>query len=302
MQIGKKIFPYPVLNNAENYNCYKDSIYALEYDEVEDNNNFILKNVRVFTNNEHLINMLNEKIAKAVVIIECKSTIFKHIEEIELKAKDITIPIKNLSGQVEVSSIVYAKQELLNYYSESFIEDYENYKFNIDKYSILAIDDGFTFKIEYDDFEDKKVSSIFSIIKSYNEELKTMKVYPDDRKIKIELPEEQFTKYDSLKGQEIFSNIFFSIIIIPALSMCLKDIQNEVKYQNKIIADVREQYSWFASIQNAYKKIAGSQLDEESFLQLDVLEFSQQIMNTCSVLSITDFYNIISRTSKEDDD
>ena len=41
MQIGKRGFPYPVLNNAVNYNCYKDSNYSLYYETVEDSNIFI---------------------------------------------------------------------------------------------------------------------------------------------------------------------------------------------------------------------------------------------------------------------
>ena len=47
MQIGKKGFPYPVLNNAKNFNCYVNDTYALELEEIEDGENYILKNVHI---------------------------------------------------------------------------------------------------------------------------------------------------------------------------------------------------------------------------------------------------------------
>lgn len=295
MQIGKRGFPYPVLNNAINYNCYKESNYSLNYETVEDSNNFILKNVRIETNSIDLKQLLELKIAKAMVVIESSKTIFKHCEEISLEPKDIIIPIGNLCGKVEVSSIVYATKDINNYISADFSDDYFGYNFTIEKYCPIAVDDGFISKVEYDDFNDKKVSSIFSVVKSFDSELKHMKVFNDDRKIKIELPEQEFQKFDTLNGEELFSNIFFSIIIIPALSSCLKELQMEIKYDGKTLEDIVDSHTWFLSIQNAYKKMTNIDLNDDDFVNLDVLEFSQLVMNSCIVSSIDDFFDIITR-------
>lgn len=295
MQIGKKGFPYPVLNNALNYNCYKNSNYALMYEPIEDSNSFTLKNIRIETNSIDLKQLLDLKIAKAMVVIESSKTIFKYSEEIFLEPKDIIIPIGNLCGKVEISSIVYAVKDIENYVSNDFIDDYSGYNFNIEKYCPIAIDDGFISKVEYDDFNDKKVSSIFSVVKSFDPELKNMKVFNDDRKIKIELPEQEFQKFDTLNGEELFSNIFFSIIIIPALSSCLKELQMEVKYDNKTLEDIIDSHTWFLSIQNAYKKLTNIDLTNDDFINLDALEFSQLVMNSCIVASVNDFFDIITR-------
>ena len=32
MRIGKRLFPYPILNNAKLYSHFKDSIFELKYD------------------------------------------------------------------------------------------------------------------------------------------------------------------------------------------------------------------------------------------------------------------------------
>ncbi len=294
MQIGKKGYPYPVLNNAKNFNCYTNSTYSLELEEVEDGDNYILKDVRVETNSNLLKQLLNDSKVKAMVVVECSATLFKYSEEIYLEPKNIIIPINKLSGRVEISSITYATETILNLCSDDFIDEYSGYNFKIEKYCPIALDDGIISKIEYDDIEDKKVSSIFSVVKSFDPDKKIMTVINDDKKIKVELPEHEYENFDRLNGQSIFQHIFFSIIIIPALSMCLKDIQNELKYQNKMIEDIVDIHTWFVSVQKAYKKMTGTTLNEELFLSLDVLELSQMIMDDCIVNSIDDFHDILS--------
>lgn len=302
MQIGKKGFPYPVLNNAKNFNCYVNDTYALELEEVEDGENYILKNVHIKTNSKLLKGLLDNNKAKAMIMIECSSTLFKHSEEISTEPKDIIIPINKLSGRVEISSITYATDTITDFKSLDFIDDYSGYSFKIEKYCPIALDDGIVSKIEYDDLEDKKVSSIFSVVKSFDSDKKIMTVINDDKKIKIELPEHEYENFDRLNGQSIFQHIFFSIIIIPALSMCLKEIQDELKYQNKMIEDIIDVHTWFISVQNSYKKLTGTELTEEIFMTLDVLELSQMIMDDCIVNSINDFHDIITRISDSEEE
>ena len=141
MQIGKRGYPYPILNNATNYNCYKKSTYSLEYENEEDHNNFTLKNVRIETNSEELKCLIDKKLVKAMIVIESSSTIFKYTEEISTTPKNIIIPIGNLSGKVEISSIVYATENIVGFSSNDFTEDFDSYKFNIEKYCPIAIDD-----------------------------------------------------------------------------------------------------------------------------------------------------------------
>jgi hypothetical protein len=298
MQLGKRIIPYPIINSLNNNNSYKNASYSLEFEDYEDPNNFVLKNAKINTNSEELKNMLKENILNAVVVIDCSRTIFKRIENISTDSKDIVIPLSNLKGRVEISSFVYANKSINNYSSDDFLEDYEGYSFNIEKYSFFAVDDGFTVKVEYDDSEDKKVSSIFSIIKSYNESLKCMEVYPEERKIKIVLPKKEFNYYAGLKTREIFSNIFFSIILIPALVDCLKDLQKE----EKSIESIVEQYSWFNSIKRAYKKLYSVEIDDVAFKQLNALTFSQEAINFCLISSIDDFVKIINRKNENMED
>lgn len=302
MQISKKGFPYPTLNNAKNYNCFKNSTYELCFEEEITETSCILKNVRISTNNELLIQLINKKKVQPMIMIECSSTIYKYSEAISLEEKNIEIPIGNLSGSVEISSIVYALERLEDFESEDFIDEYQGYKFSIEKYCPVAIDDGVTLTIEYDDLNDKKVSSIFSVVKSFDPDKKIMTVINDDKKIKIELPENEYNNFDKLNGQDIFQNVFFSIIIIPALTMCLGEIQEGVRYNGKTIEDIVEEHKWFLSVNNAYKKIYGVDITLDTLKNINILELSQNVMNDCIVNSINDFLEIITRTSGNEEE
>ena len=51
MQVKNRIFPYPVLNNNAFISNYKDIKFELHYDEYNDNEYYVLKNIRFSTNN-----------------------------------------------------------------------------------------------------------------------------------------------------------------------------------------------------------------------------------------------------------
>lgn len=287
MRIGKRLFPYPTINNSKIASCFKNSNYSLEYDDESDNENLVLKNAHIQIDNDELIKLIVDKKAEAVVIIECSSTIFRTVKSISIEPKDIIIPLHNLRGKVEISSFIYAKEEF-EYSNDDFLDDYEGYSFTIEKYDILAIDDGFTTKIEYNESEDKKLSSIFRVIKSTDPELKVMKVDSGDKFIKIVLPEKEFGYYDNLKNRDYFKNIFFSIIAIPSLIKCLQEFKNE-----RVDIDyIRLNHSWFDSIMVAYKKNYNEELTDEIFADMPVEEISQTLLNYATVSSIEDISNL----------
>ena len=201
MRIGKKLFPYPTINNSKNASCFQNSNFALIYDDVEDDNNLVLKNAHIELDNQTLIELFEQGKIDATVIVECSSTIFRKSFKISRIPKDIIVPVMNLRDQVVISCFVYATEDF-SYISDDFLEDYQGYTFNIEKYDILAIDDGFTTKIEYDESKDKKVSSIFSIIKDEFISNNVMKIEPTSKKIVIHLPEEQFGCYENMKNND----------------------------------------------------------------------------------------------------
>ena len=262
---------------------------ALIYDDAEDDNNLVLKNAHIELDNQTLIELFEQGKIDATVIVECSSTIFRKSFKISRIPKDIIVPVMNLRDQVVISCFVYATEDF-SYISDDFLEDYQGYTFNIEKYDILAIDDGFTTKIEYDESKDKKVSSIFSIIKDEFISNNVMKIEPTSKKIVIHLPEEQFGCYENMKNNDNYQEIFFSILTIPALIACLQSIQDQMLYGEVTLDNIHIDYSWFGSIEYAYKNQFNEDLDENKFKKLNVVELSQQLMNYASVTAISDLF------------
>lgn len=289
MRIGKKLFPYPTINNSKNASCFQNSNFALIYDDVEDDNNLVLKNAHIELDNQELLKLFEQGKIDAAVIVECSSTIFRKSFKISRIPADIKIPITNLRDQVVISCFVYATEDF-SYKNDDFLEDYQGYTFNIEKYDILAIDDGFTTRIEYDESKDKKVSSIFSIIKDELISNNVMKIEPTVKKIVIHLPEEQFGCYENMKNNDNYQEIFFSILTIPALISCLQTIQDQMLYNGVTLDDIHLDYSWFSSIEYAYKNQFNENLDENKFKKLNVVELSQQLMNYATVTAISDLF------------
>jgi hypothetical protein len=289
MRIGKKIFPYPTINNSKNASCFQKSNFALIYEDEDNEENLILKNAHIYIDNPILIDLFEQNKVGATVIVECSSTIYRKSYDISIIPKDIIIPITNLREQVVISCFIYAKENF-SYVSDDFLDDYKGYVFQIEKYDILAIDDGFTTRIEYDESKDKKVTSIFSIIKDEFIKDNIMKIEPTAKKIVIHLPSEQFGCYEHMKINDNYQELFFSILTIPALIYCLQNIQDRLNYNGDSFDEIHLEYRWFESIEYAYKNQYNEELDENVFKKLNVVELSQRLMNYASVTAISDLF------------
>ena len=297
MQIRNKIFPYPVLNNYADITSFKNAEFQFCYDEmVQTENELILKNSRIILTDNNLKEILIESRARATVLVECSRTLYRENFEVFEIPKDIVIELFKLKGSVEISSYIYATENIENYRSENFLEDYEDYCFKIPKYSILAIDDGITTKIEYDEKKDKKVSSIFSIIKDSTEELREMKIELMEKRIVIYLPEEQFNLYDNFKINDNFNNLFFAMLAIPALIYALTTLRSE----GYSLEDVEMNYSWFSSIKAAYLKNYREELTEELYKELDIVKLAQDLLNNGTINAMDDLFNLVIKNELEE--
>lgn len=302
MQMGNKLFPYPVLNKINDYSCYKNTTYSLKCDDYNDGEYYVFDNTYIEVENETIKNMINNNILGVALVIECSETVYREVIEISLEPSTYKIKASNLRGLVYVSCYIYAKQDIDTYTNSDLLEDYEGYEFHIDKNDIIAIDDGFKMKIEYDQDLDKKVYSIFQVIRNGN--IDKMVIENKVNKIVVSLPDEQFGYYDALRKNDNFQNIFFSMIAIPALTYCLKEFQDNIRAEQYDLDDVELGYTWFNSIKNAYYKQYNEELTEEVFKNIEVEELSQKLLNNGCLEGIKDLFNFVMQKNYggEDDD
>ena len=290
MQIGNKLFPYPTINNSNLRSCFKETTYSFKSTDHNDGQNYILEDACIEINNENIKRMIKENQLGVGLIIECSATVYRKMFEITTEPQTIKIPIGDLRDKVEISCYIYAKTDLENFKDNDFLDDYNGYSFKIDKNDIVAIDDGYTTVIDYDESIDKKVSSIFQIIR--DKSANSMVIEKKAKKIVISLPEEEFTYYDNLRKNDNFQNIFFSMIAIPALTYCLKEFQDAVRLGDYDLDSIEMEYNWFISVKNAYKKQYGVELTENILKNGNVSVISQKLLNDGNLNGIKDLFNI----------
>ena len=290
MQIGNKMFPYPTINNIGLRNCFKETTYAFKCNDYNDGQNYILEDAYVEINNENIKRLMSEGYLGVGLIIECSTTVFRKMYEITIEPQTIKIPIGDLRDRVEISCYIYAKKEIEKFQDNDFLEDYNGYSFKIDKNDIIAIDDGYTTVIDYDESIDKKVSSIFQIIRDKSAD--SMVIEKKAKKIVISLPDEEFTYYDNLRRNDNFQNIFFSMIAIPALTYCLKEFQDAIRTGDYDLDSIEMEYNWFISVKKAYKNQFNVELNEEILKNTNVSVVAQKLLNNGNLKGIKDLFDI----------
>lgn len=274
MRIGHRLFPYPVLNKDNSLNAYKNSSFELKVEIQGDSDKLLLKNIHYIMQNHNLENLIFDNKVEVVCVVECSATLFRKSFEINGEGTDIELDLRDLNGKVEISAFAYAKEDIPDFWDEDFVDEYYDISFPITKYDVLAVDDGITTKITFDEEQDTKISSIFLVTKDMSEETQTISVNPGTRKISITVPEKQFNFYDKTKFDDNFKNIFFSFLIIPALTHSLEEIKrDEYGFEN-----ARIDKDWFASVEKSYKEQTGETLDEETFQNESSVEIAQKVM------------------------
>lgn len=295
MHIGNRIFPYPVLNRNQELSDYIASAhFCVVFDLNESgapiivNGNVCFKNLHYVVDDISLIHYIEAGLIKGAFIVECSASVYRQKFDITNIPQDLFVPAKEINGNVVVSCYLYAAQDITRFRSDSFFPEYADFSFDIDKFDIVAVDDGFKFKIELDPLEDDKVASIFIIVKQEcDKEIMTCEY--NEKRIIINLPTSFYQSYDNIKMRKICNNISFAIIAIPALANCLEDLSS--KYSS--IEDILEDITWFRSICSGYKKVTGNDLTNDDFKTMNKLELSQIVLNNATCNGLKDFDNIL---------
>jgi hypothetical protein len=279
MQIAKKIFPYPIINRESQYSTYNNSSFSLELEEIDSERIFYLKNVRYSTDSELLKKLIDDKKVEVALIIECSETIYR--KKIILNEEGIDIPLYKsyFSGRVVYSIYAYTTQDIILETSEEFLEDYQGINYDLEKYSIIAADDGRTIYMNHEETEDNVVKSIFSVIPSLDNNDNVFHVdYETGKKITISLSENDFNNYNEMFNIDTYKELFFSVLLVPSLTEALTRCKMLVVNDEYELDDVEQAYKWFKSIIMAYEKQIGKEFTVEDFKEISPVVLAQQLL------------------------
>lgn len=277
MQIAKKIFPYPIINRESQYSTYNGSSFSLELEEIDSEKIFYLKKVRYTTDSELLNKLIKESKVEVALIIECSETIFR--KKVLLNEEGIDIPLykSDFSGKVVYSMYAYTTQNIVLESSDEFLEEYQGIDYDLEKYSIVAADDGRTLYINHEEAEENVVKSIFSVIPSFDKNDNVFYVdYETGKKIIITLSENDFNNYNEMFNIDTYKELFFSVLLIPSLTEALTRCKMLVdEYE---LEEVEQTYKWFKSIIVAYEKQIGKEFTVEEFRDFSPVVLAQQLL------------------------
>lgn len=277
MQIAKKIFPYPIINRESQYSTYNGSSFSLELEEIDSEKIFYLKKVRYTTDSELLNKLIKESKVEVALIIECSETIFR--KKVLLNEEGIDIPLykSDFSGKVVYSMYAYTTQNIVLESSDEFLEEYQGIDYDLEKYSIVAADDGRTLYMNHEEAEENVIKSIFSVIPSFDKNDNVFYVdYETGKKIIITLSENDFNNYNEMFNIDTYKELFFSVLLIPSLTEALTRCKMLVdEYE---LEEVEQTYKWFKSIIVAYEKQIGKEFTVEEFRDFSPVVLAQQLL------------------------
>ena len=268
MNINERIFPYPVLSVDRNDYVLSTFNASLEY--KKEINSVTITSI-FDLRNEEIQKLLDKNLVEYVLHLECSLTSYRTTIKSFVPFISVDVPYSKVNGKLELLAMIVAKQDIYDFYSEDFAEDFLNVKFNLPKASVLAYDNlpNMEFTKNYEVF--KKTESIFRIRKIVSDEDRKMEVHLDSDKIKILLGQKQYAIFENNANDPRLQQIFHSIVIFPALVYMI----NELKMEG---GDDYRTHNWYVSLEQAYKN-KGKDFEEEILSEKTAIELAQDIMD-----------------------
>lgn len=279
MQVKKKIFPYPVLNHNISLSNFGDKTFSFVFEQEQNENAFILKNAKFDTDSEFINTLYDEEKIAVYCVVECSDTVYRKKFVLNREGKDIVLSKVDFTERVDISMFAVAIKDFL-YTSEEFDEDYYDVTLEIEKNDIIGANDGFRLTFSHEEDEDSFAHSIFSIITSHDMAPGAYTVEcSTGRKIVVTMSDDDFVNYKTIYTVPVFKEVFFNMLLIPALIEGLSLCQQYLKeLDTRDLDDVCNQYIWFRSIVSSYKKLKGNDLSTEDFKKMSVAFLAQELL------------------------
>lgn len=300
MHIGNRNFPYPVLNrntNLSGYQPYCLFMHKFDVDDeglpIIDGEYLVLKNAHYVLLDIYLERLCKEQQIQGVFVVDCAAGCFRKAFEVSSQPRDICIPLDRLKGSITVSCYLYAKQDIRSFSPTQLLRQYDGYSFDIEKFDILAVDDGVDFSIDIDESLDDRTASIFTIVKV--DSLEGLARYEKrNRNIVIQLPADQYACYDNMKRHSSYNDISFAMIAIPVLAGCLAEIRIFLtEHGEDDLYEALDNWNWLNAVLKSYKRAMGNELDLETFMNTTAYELAQIVLNNASCKGLTVFNDIL---------
>ena len=278
MQVKTKIFPYPIINHNQEYSNYLNKSFDLVFEAEEDECSYILSDCKFETDSALINRLYDEGKIGVILAVECSATVYRNVFPLAKIGKNFRLDKVDFTEKVDISMFAFARENFI-LSSDEFDPDYNGIEFEIEKYDIVAANDGFNVYFKHEQSENNLVQSIFSVIPGPDmAENEYVVEYDTGRKISITLSENDYGNYKIIYTVPVYKEVFFNMLLVPALIEGLSQCKNYLNEGSRDLDDVGNRYIWFRSIQSAYKKLKGEDLAVQDFLAISPVSLAQLLL------------------------
>lgn len=285
MRIDKnRIFPYPVY--SELVDDYKENDFSLETSIEYDSETAIISlqlSLMDTVIREHLENHQMGLFCH----VECSSTKYRELFSLspfedEFKY-EISIPLSQLNGSVEIMCVIVANEEFLDFHDENISEFYEGSTIHFPIYGTIGYTDTTEFNIVKKLDINGDIPSIFSITVNENEVQKNIEVNYCNDQITIYLPKNEFSIYEEYKGTGV--RVKQMMIIIPALTEIIEKLKKD--------SGEFESFPWYVILEEAViKKGYESGFADSRLINKESVLIAQELLGDVARDAFAEFDNM----------
>ena len=233
---------------------------------------YIYFNFYIKIDNVELQHLIISGKAEFVIHMECSTTAFRTTLHTIAEQIDYNVSVGRLNGKLEVIALIVAKEDIINFTSEDWNEDFDSVSFDFLKGTILGYKNLPSLDIVKNFEELSNAGSIFMVYKRLTTEPKPMDVNIDSSQIKIGLGTHEYELYLRFCKKVQFQPILNSMIVLPALVYVFE----ELKQENGI--ECNEGKAWFVSLNKAYEKRGINFIDEIQSEEKTSVQLAQEAM------------------------
>lgn len=273
MEIKYKLFPYPVL--SEYLNDYKKSSFSVEIIVRKEGKNIYFKEIYNLENKE-LEQLIKEKRAKVISHYECSKTGLRKVETLTSEENEFCIHESKLNGKLQICTFIIAVDNILDFFSDDFHDDFRGYTFKFDQGCILAIAKELDYDIDKQIDEFSNTKSIFSVQNNLDKGENNLLVDYNRNKIVVKVPTKAYAVYKNLSSEYELRDLLNSMVIVPSLVYVLEEVS---KRDSDERYDLFSSYGWYKSLEKRLKEWFNISIEDDNFNDYNLLEIAQKLLD-----------------------
>jgi hypothetical protein len=264
MEISARAYPHPVLSHFGD--DIVDSVFQGVVEGKGSKNSYIF-NATFKTNNDDLLELVQQKKAIYAVHVECNSTRYRTMFTSDQEKFTFEIPANVIDGKVQLCSLILAARGIPKYKNSHFHPDYGKLTFAVSKGDTLAVGHDRTFTADKKNDPLRRVASIFSIVQDDKPDAKALDIDPSNAKVVIKLSKENFDSYMILKHDAAYRPVLNSAIVLPALVDVIDRVRLAASGQ---ALEAYSELRWFIVISRRLRDLGIDVYKSDSFVDSSV--------------------------------